>query len=339
MPFDPILLLGGSGAIGRQTARALRATYPDVPLLIGGRDLARAQRAAAAMGAAQGVVVDPTRADLGLGQRNISAVVVLYKDHSLAGLRFAQSRGVPHLSISSGVFEIAPEVASFMHAPGASAVVLGYEWLVGATTVPALQLAKAFGHLNEIRIGALVDADDAGGPAVAADFEHLNHLMPAALTRKDGVYLWRDADDAKTTFSALDGTVIEASGFSSIDVAGLASATGAHSVQFNLGTGVSSSRRKGAAFSTEIILELSGLDPAGHPLRTRHAVIHPGGAAPLTGMGVALILERLVGLDGRPPVAPGLYFPYQILDAAHYLARLAQEGGHVVALPVVPQRE
>nr|WP_024966286.1 saccharopine dehydrogenase [Pantoea sp. IMH] len=334
MSFNPVLLLGGSGAIGRQTARALRATYPDLPLLIGGRDLARAQNAAAEMGGAEGFVIDTASADLGVGEQNVSAVVVLYKDHSLATLRFAQSRGVPHLSISSGVFEIAPEVASFMQAPAASAMVLGYEWLVGATTVPALELSKSFSQVHEIRIGALVDEEDVGGPAVAADFEHLNHLLPAALTRRDGVYLWREGNDAKTLFSALDGTKTEASGFSSIDVVGLATATGAQSVQFNLGSGISSSRRKGGAFSTEIILELTGRDHTGEPLSTRHAVVHPGGAAPLTGMGIALLVERLVGLDGMPPVAPGLYFPWQILNASRYLARLAQEGGQVLELPL-----
>ncbi len=335
MSLNPILLMGGSGAIGRQAARALRANYPDVPLLIGGRNLEKAHTMAAAVGSAQGVAIDSSRTDLGLGQKAVSAVVVLYKDHSLAALRFAQSRGVPHLSISSGVFEIAPEIASFMHAPHASAIVLGYEWLVGATTVPALDLTKAFEQVREIRIGALVDEEDVGGPAVAADFEHLNHMMPAALTLKDGVYIWREGDDAKTVFSAIDGAEIAATGFSSIDVVGLASATGAKNVEFNLGTGVSSSRRKGAAFSTEIILELSGLDHAGQPLSTRHAVMHPGGAAPLTGMGIALILERLLGLDGKSPVSPGLYFPYQVLDAAHYLNRLSQEGGQVLQLPTL----
>lgn len=332
MSFDPILLLGGSGAIGRQTAKALRATYPDIPLLIGGRDEAKAQNAAAEIGRAQGVKIDTARADLGLGQQKISAVVVLYKDHSLAALRFAQARGVPHLSISSGVFEIAPEIASFMNAPGAAAIVLGYEWLVGATTVPALHLARSFSEVHEIRIGALVDEEDVGGPAVAADFEHLNHLMPRALTRRAGDYIWREGDNAKAVFSALDGSQIDATGFSSIDVVGLASSTGARSVQFDLGMGVSSSRRRGGAFSTEIIIDISGLDPAGQALHTRHAVVHPGGAAPLTGMSIALLLERLVGLDGKPPVAPGLYFPYQILDAPHYLARLAEEGGQVLEL-------
>jgi hypothetical protein len=70
------------------------------------------------------------------------------------------------------------------------------------------------------------------------------------------------------------------------------------------------------------------------PLRTRHAVVHPAGAAPLKGLSVAMILERLLGLDGQPPTAPGLYFPYQLLDAAAYLQRLKQEGGELRELQV-----
>ncbi|MCI0995843.1 NAD(P)-dependent oxidoreductase, partial [Pseudomonas corrugata] len=46
MTLDPILFMGGSGAIGHHTAQALRAAHPGVPLLIGGRDLTKAQRAA-----------------------------------------------------------------------------------------------------------------------------------------------------------------------------------------------------------------------------------------------------------------------------------------------------
>ena len=332
MSSAPILLMGGSGAIGRQTARSLRAAHPDVPLLIGGRNLAKSEEAAAEIGHAQGVVLDPAADDLGLGERPVSAVAVLYMDHAIAGLRYAQARGVPHLSISSGVFEIAPEIATYMHKPDAAPVVLGYEWLVGATTVPTLELAKAFGRVQDIVIGALVDEQDGGGPAVAADFEHLTRMMPAALTRRGGSYVWRDGDDAKAGFRAVDGTEMEASGFSSIDVVGLATATSAPNVQFNIANGVSSTRRRGEPMSTEIIIELAGEDHAGQPLRTRHAVVHPQGAAPLTGIGVAMILERLIGLDGDPPTSPGLYFPHQLLDPAAYFARLKQTGGEVLTL-------
>lgn len=329
---DPILLMGGTGAIGRLTAHALRALYPDVPLLIGGRDLRKSQEAASELGQAEGVVIDPRVDDLGLGDRRVAAVVVFYADERLAGLRFAQDRGVPHLSMSSGIYEIAPEVAAYMNAPSTAAMVLGYEWLVGATTIAALTCAKAFTRLHDISIGALIDEQEQGGPAVAEDFERLHHMMPAALTRRDGRYLWRSDDDTKAEFRAIDGTWMEAAGFSSIDVVGLAAATGAQNVQFNIATGISSSRRRGEPKSTEIIIELAGKDHHGSPLRTRHAVFHPGGAAELTALGVSMIIERVVGLDGNAPTPAGLYFPYQVLDHATYLARLQAEGGSLVAL-------
>ncbi|MBD9484027.1 NAD(P)-dependent oxidoreductase [Pseudomonas sp. PDM14] len=336
MSPNPVLLMGGSGAIGQRTIEALRAAHPDIPLLIGGRDLAKAQRVAENVGGAQGVVIDPSANDLGLGDRSVSAVVVFYMDHALAGLRFAQARGVPHLSISSGVFEIAPEIAFYMHKPDSAPIVLGYEWLVGATTVSTLSAAKAFGRVHDICISALVDEQDTGGPTVAADFEHLNNMLPAALTRRDGVFVWREGDDAKVRFRAVDGTQIDASGFSSIDVVGLAAATGASNIQFNMATAVSSTRRQELPMSTEIIIELAGEGLKGEPLRTRHAVIHPAGAAPLTGLSVSMILERLLGLDGQPATPPGLYFPYQLLSADAYLKRLLQEGGEWRCLEVEP---
>ena len=113
-------------------------------------------------------------------------------------------------------------------------------------------------------------------------------------------------------------------------------ATGAPNVQFNLAVGVSSTRRGGEPMSTEIIIELAGEDHAGRPLpRTRHAVVHPQGQMPLTGLGVAMVLERLLGLDGNLPTLPGLHFPYQLLEPTAYFARLEQIGGRVLKLEVL----
>ena len=165
-------------------------------------------------------MIDPRADNLELGDRRVAAVAVFYANERLAGLRFAQGLGVPHLSISSGIYEIAPEVATYMHSPGAAAIVLGYEWLVGATIVAAFACAKPFAKLHEVTIGVLVDEQDEGGSAVAEDFERLSRMMPAALTRRDGGYAWRSKDDAKADFRAIDGTKIEGAGFSSIDVVG-----------------------------------------------------------------------------------------------------------------------
>lgn len=333
MTSAPVLLMGGSGSIGRRTADALRAAHPELPLLIGGRDLDKARKAASEIGNAEDVRLDSEAPDLGLGNRQVRAVAVFYSDERLASLHYAHARNIPHLGISSGVFEIAPEVAVYMHRPEASAIVLGYEWLVGATTVATLECAKAFSRIDDIIISALVDEQDGGGPAVAEDFERLNKMLPSALSRRDGAWIWRSGDEAKTSFRAIDGTVIEASGFSSIDVAGLAAETGARNVEFNIATDISSSRRRGEPKSTEIIIELTGEDQDGRTLRSRHAVFHPGGAAALTTLGTGMIIERLVGLDG-PPTPAGLYFPYQVVDRLAYLSRLEEQGGSLIALDV-----
>ncbi|WP_420141972.1 NAD(P)-dependent oxidoreductase [Sphingomonas sp.] len=333
MSNPTILLLGGTGQIGQLTAKTLRARHPDLPLLIGGRDGSKARHVASALGNAEAVIIDPHADDLGLGDRPIGAMAVLFADERLASLRYAHARGIGHIGISSGIYEIAPEVAVHMQKPEAAAIVLGYEWLVGATTIATLTSAKAYARLDTIRIGALVDEQDQGGPAVAEDFERLASVMPSILARKDGAFVWRKGDEAHSSFRAIDGTVIPASGFSSIDIAGLAAATGARDIVFAIGTGISSSRRAGGAKSTEIIIELSGLDATGAPLHSRHAVVHPGGAAPLTALGVSMVLERLAGLDGKPAMRAGLFFPYQLLDHADYLGRLTQEGGQLMALP------
>jgi hypothetical protein len=332
MSQHPILLIGGSGIVGRHTARNLRAAHPHVPLLIGGRDQAKAQRAAAELGDAEGVSIDLAAADLGLGERPISAVAVFFTDQRVAGLRFAQSRGVPYINISPGISELGPELAAYIHKPQAAPVVLGTEWLVGATTVTTLQLAQAFGRVHDIDIGALLDEQDAAGPAAEADLERQTKTLPAALAWRDGAYFWRIGDDARATFRAADGTEMAASALSVNDVLVLATATGAPNIEMNLAIGVSSSRRRGQPMSTEIVIELAGEDPAGRPLRTRHAVVHPEGQMPLTGLGVAMALERLVGLDGKPAVPAGLYFPSQLLAPSAYFSRLETIGGSILKL-------
>jgi hypothetical protein len=62
--------------------------------------------------------------------------------------------------------------------------------------------------------------------------------------------------------------------------------------------------------------------------------VHPAGAAALTGLSIAMLLERLLGLDGRAPTAAGLYFPYQLLEVGAYLERLSKEGGELLELKV-----
>ncbi|WP_129669413.1 NAD(P)-dependent oxidoreductase [Phytoactinopolyspora endophytica] len=231
--------------------------------------------------------------DLGLGNRPVAAIATLYRDDRLSALGFAQSRGVGHIGISAGPHEIAPEVATFMHQPGRAPIVLGTEWLVGATTIPVLQLASLFRRVEGIRIAAVLDDQDKGGPEQVADLERLTGASPLALERRDGIYSWLAAGDMQTTIHAVDGTRMEALAISPLDIVALGTETGAKNVRFDLAEGVSFTRRNGRAMSTEIIVEVTGADWADRPLRIRQAVIHPQGQMSRTGLGVAMVLERL----------------------------------------------
>ncbi|MET0285469.1 MAG: NAD(P)-dependent oxidoreductase [Polyangiales bacterium] len=329
MKHAPVLLIGGYGAVGRWTSRFLREAHPHLELLIGGRDLAKASAFAAELGHAEGVAVELDQPDLGLGDRAISAIALIVKDERHTALRFAQARRVPHVSISSASFEIAPEVSTFMHDPGACAVVLGGEWLAGAATLPALYFAKKFAQLDDIRIDVVLDEQDGGGPAAQSDIRTIAEIAPAALTRRDGKYYWRAGDDAKVVIHALDGTALEGSGNSPFDIAALATATGAPNVQLNIAVGVTSSRRRGEPASHEILITLAGTTRAGESVRERHAIVHPQGEAPLTALGVAMMVEQVLGLSGKALASPGLYYPEHLIAPEAYMPRLRAIGALV----------
>ena len=92
MTFDPILLIGATGHVGNHTARTLRKAHPNLPLLIGVRDVARAAGLVSELGNAEAVAVDLSKADLGLGDRKVSAVGIFLKDNHTNAVRFARDQ-------------------------------------------------------------------------------------------------------------------------------------------------------------------------------------------------------------------------------------------------------
>ena len=324
----PVLIVGGSGIVGRHVAGALRRLHPDLPLAIGGRDPAKAAAAAAELGAALPATVDLDRADLGLAEDSrYSAVVVMLKDEGLNTLKYALRHGLPYLSTSNGSFEMAPEVALQLRHPGRAPVLLASHWLAGAATLPALHYARGFERVERIEISAVLDELDMGGPAAAADYERLTSAAAAQILER-GRWRWVRGAEAERTIVSVDGTPLPASAYSPLDVVSLAAATDAHSVRLDLALAETASRRRGEAFSTEIALDLYGRGRNGAPLHRRHELVHPQGQAPLTGLGIALGVERLLGLAGGAAPAPGVYTPDLLLDPAQWLQRYRQFGGH-----------
>lgn len=52
----------------------------------------------------------------------------------------------------------------------------------------------------------------------------------------------------------------------------------------------------------------------------------PEGYASLSARGIAFAIERLLGLDGQTPPAPGLYLPETLVDSPRLLDGLREFG-------------
>ncbi|MFD7547380.1 saccharopine dehydrogenase [Streptomyces sp. NPDC059816] len=330
---ESVLVLGGSGQAGRTTAALLRRWHPALPLTIAGRDIDRAHQVADALGAATAVTVDLRRSDLGLPtEHRYSAVVAALWDDRLNGLHYAQHHGLPYLSISSGLAEIAPEVVAGARRADAAPILVASHWCAGSVVLAALDSAREFDRVDGIRIGALLDEQDTGGPAGAVDLERWSTASSAGLVRRDGVFTWVNGPDAQTDVTGLDGTLWSGRSIAILDVPSLALATGAPDVRFDFALGESAGRRRGEPPSVEIRIDLDGADAAGAPLRTSRYLVHPAGQRPLTALGIALGVERLIGLRGAA-VPPGVHTPESLLDPAYAVERLVESGATFVDAP------
>jgi hypothetical protein len=327
---EPVLILGGSGQAGAGTAALLRRWHPTLPLTIAGRNIERAQRVADELGGATAVTVDLARGDLGLpaGSSHSAVVAAIWDDH-LHGLRYAQQRGLGYLSISSGLVDVGPEVVAGAQRPNASPILLASHFCAGIGVLATLHVAREFDRIDSIRVSAVLDELDAGGPAGLADLQRLYTASSAGLRRLDGVFTWLAAPDAQAEALASDGTVLPAQSVPILDVPSLAFATGAPNVRFDYALGESAGRRRGGVPSIEIRIDVEGADAAGTPTRVDRYLVHPDGQRPLTTLGVALGVERLIGLRGEP-ARPGIHTPESLIDPAYAVERLTELGASFV---------
>lgn len=326
----PVLIIGGAGIVGAHAVRILRQLHPSLPLAIGGRNLTRTQPLAAEVGNATAVIVDLEREDLGLpAGSSFSAIAIFLKDDRLNVMRYAQRHGVPFVCLSSSTFEIALEVAQFIHGPGRAPIYLASHWLAGATLMPALALAREFEHVDAVHLGVLLDEMDLGGPAAVVDYERIVGNTPATLVRKEGQFTWIKGEDVNARISSVDGVVQDATAYAPLDIVSLGAATNAPNIRLDLAVGESASRRRGEPFSTELQITVEGKLASGAHARARYQIVHPAGQAPLTGLGVALAIERLLDLTRVGPVSPGLYTPEVLIDPKYFVQRMSDFGSQI----------
>lgn len=324
----PVLIIGGSGFVGAQAARTLRKLHPLVPIAIGGRNLERAEAVAKEIGNAEAVIIDLARRDLSLpADKSFSTIAMFVYDDTLNALHYAQANAVPYLSLSTGIHEIGPEVAIYAHKATAP-FLMGSSWLGGAASLAIVHFAKHFETVDSIEIAALLDEQDMGGPAAEADFNRLT-MVPNTMALDDGKWHWTATGEQGRMVTSVDGRQVPGMTYSPFDVFSLPVTTGAKTVRFDFALGETASRHRGEHFSTEITIAISGKRQDGTSGRSRYEFVHPEGQAPVTALSVALAVERLIGLDGKAPAAPGLYFAEMLIDADYAVERFKAFGARI----------
>lgn len=328
MAVKPVLLIGGHGVAGRKTALQLRRRHPDLPLAIAGRDLVAAQAWAEELGNAMAYRADlrGDAPDLGLPHGEFSALATFLMDETGSALDFARRHAIGSVTVTGGAFELGQQAVLAMQAASTIPVVLGGNWFCGTALMPVLDLCTRLARIDEVEVGIVIDRNGSkSGPATTADFERILGSCATMPQRSDGRYQWVSAQAGLRHYTGTGGRRLEGKPSVSIDAVSIAAITGAKDVAVLETWGDSLSSLAGGPASDEIVIEACGIDRAGHRVRLRREIVASRQHAPLTAIGVALLLEQAGGLGGAT-LPPGLYFPEQALSPAAACAAMAQAG-------------
>lgn len=322
---SPILVIGGTGAVGSRAVRTLRRLHPSMPIAIAARNIFRASALAAETGNATALAVDLQRRDLGLpAHERFSGVLVLLRGTTLNAMKFAQDHGLPYLSFASFAADVAAETALFAQRPQASAVMLLGQYLGGVAATATLHFAADFRRIDAIAIGGLLDTDELGGPMAQEDIERLDKEGQRPLVRQDGRYLWLEPQQAQRSFLDVDGKPRTGTACPLLDVVSLSAATGAHSVRIDLAIREESPVQ--LAPSHQVVIEIEGEVAEGTIERRRYGIVDRNPYSALSAYGAALAAERMLGLNGNERAVPGLHQPESLLDPDRVAQRLAGLG-------------
>jgi hypothetical protein len=339
---DAVVLVGGTGVVGRQIAHAVRQRHPGLKLVLAGRDAARAAAVAAELGAAAGVAVDVGRPEplAGAAPAAVISAVNDPGDHLLAD---ALRLGVPLLDIARWTDRVRTASALVRAAPEAP-VLLSSGWMGGICSALAAGVAEELAAVDTIDISVLYALKDKAGPDSA---EYMDRLAtPFPVTVGGEVRFVKPLSDGRRVAFPGAGSA-KVYRFDTPDEFTLPATTGAKTVAARIGfddafttsllvalvrsgawklisgerfTGL---RRRllynpGEGAGHHVVIDVTGRDHRGREVARHIAVSDPLGQTHLTAVAALVQLERLLGLDGAAPPPPGLVFPDSgpCLDAA-----------------------
>ena len=315
-----ILIIGGYGMVGSNIARLIRGADTSIELVLSGRNPQKGQHLADELKNAETAYVNLEEGlDLSkLG--NIDLIITAMQDRSNISREIAISNGIACITVSELADQISPTAFLSLQKPIVAPVVFAGHWQAGLLTLVVKHLAAKFDHITHIEMAGLYDEKDPVGPEVAND---VNGFMGQALIRKDGEWLSVSAKDNPREICLYNRSLAKGYPLSTLDVPSVAAFTNAANIRFDFATGESIGSSSGLEASHDLYINMEGVLLSGERTKLRTIVSGKKGNARMTAVGVYLITERILGLNGKnATTAGGLYLPETIVPVTDLINRL-----------------
>ncbi|AZI26414.1 hypothetical protein EA772_14115 [Pedobacter sp. G11] len=322
-----ILIVGGYGLVGSNIARLLRAHYPYIELILAGRNPENGEQLAKELNNAKTVLLD---LDKGFNLSNyapVDLIITAMEDHSNILRETAISHGIACITVSEVADQIAPTAFLSLHQKITAPVVFAGHWQAGILTLVTKQLATRFKDIARVTTAGIYDERDPIGPLLESQ---VDNFVDKALMRKAGNWMFVKAKDNGRAIELFDRTLVTGYPMSTLDVPSIAAFTDASDIRFDFATGKSVGTAKGMEASHDMYIEIEGVLLSGEEKKLRTLVSGPKGNAHLTGVGVFLIADAILGAGGQSaPLNGGLYLPETIIKTENIIKRLTEFGIHI----------
>ena len=323
-----ILIVGGYGMVGSNIARLIRQADKGIELILAGRNPQNGIALAKELNHSETAYVNLEEGFELNEFKKIDLIISAVDDHSNILRETAILNGIACIAVSELANQISPTAFLGLHKTIVAPVVFAGHWQAGLLTLMVKQQANKFSEIETIELAGLYDPKDSVGPLVANE---VSGFVGEALIRKGGNWLSIQAKENPRTIDLHNHSSAIGYPLSTLDVPSIAAFTGAKNIRFDFVTGESIGTTKGLEASHELYINIDGTLLSGEKRKLSTIVSGPKGNSHLTAVGVYLITEKILGLNGQSEQKiGGLYLPETIISTHHISNRLKEFGIEII---------
>lgn len=319
-----ILIIGGYGQVGSNIARLIRRADSNIQLILAGRNPQKGEALAKELASAE-------TAHINLGEGfdlkqfgKIDLIISALGDHSNIVRETAILQGIACITVSELADQTSPTAFLSLHKTIIAPIVFAGHWQAGLLTLVTKQLAEKFSHISTVETVGLYDEKDPVGPLVT---DEVTDFVGTALIRENRKWLHVESKANTRNVELHDGSFAVGHPMGSLDVPSIAAFTDAANIRFDFIVGESIGSSKGLQASHDLYIEIEGVLLSGEKKKLRTIVSGPKGNSHLTAVGVYLITEKILGLNGQSELKTGgLFLPETIVAEGNIITCLSEFG-------------